>query len=178
MVGAVPERATKHNPAKHNPGFIMSKHPTSFNSSATAKFAALTLFAVIALNFPPASSHAATLSWSGAGSSGNWSDSGNWGFAGTPATGDILVFPAAQPRLNNTNNIAGLTLNQIRFAGASGGYAIFGNAITVTNGIEATNTAGLNVVSNNITLGSTGDFFVDVATGAKLFLGEIGRAHV
>ena len=64
---------------------------------------------------------AATLSWSGAGSSANWSDSGNWGFAGTPVTGDTLVFPAAQPRLVNTNNIAGLTLNQIRFAGASGG---------------------------------------------------------
>jgi autotransporter-associated beta strand protein len=115
--------------------------------------------------------HAATLSWSGAGTTGNWNDSANWGFAGTPATGDTLIFSAAQPRLNNTNNIVGLTLNQIRFVGASGGYAIFGNAITITNGIEATNTAGLNVLSNNITLGSPGDFIVDVATGAKFFLG-------
>src|SRR6185369_14185222 len=114
---------------------------------------------------------AATLSWSGAGTTANWSDSGNWGFAGTPATGDTLVFPAAQPRLINTNNIAGLTLNQIRFAGASGGYQLYGNAITLTNGIEATNSAGLNVISNNITLGSPGDFLVNVATGAKLFLG-------
>src|SRR5207249_7071286 len=56
-------------------------------------------------------------------------------------------------------------------AGASGGYAIFGNAITVTNGIEATNSAGLNVISNNMTLGAPTDFVVDVATGAKLFLG-------
>jgi autotransporter-associated beta strand protein len=116
-------------------------------------------------------SNAATLSWSGGGSSGNWSDSGNWGFAGTPATGDTLIFPAAQPRLNNTNNIVGLTLNQVRFVGASGGYAIFGNSVTITNGIEATNSAGANVFSNNITLGSVGDFLVDVATGAKLFLG-------
>lgn len=82
-----------------------------------------------------------------------------------------MVFPAGQPRLSNTNNIASLTLNQIRFAGAGGGYAIFGNAITITNGIEATNSAGINVVSNNITLGSPTDFVVDVATGAKLFLG-------
>jgi autotransporter-associated beta strand protein len=115
--------------------------------------------------------HGASLSWSGGGSSGNWNDSGNWGFAGTPATGDTLVFPAAQPRLNNTNNIGGLTLNQIRFAGASGGYAIFGNALTITNGIEATNSAGINVISNNIVLGSPTDFVVNVATGAKLFLG-------
>src|SRR5439155_24838353 len=82
-----------------------------------------------------------------------------------------LIFSAAQPRLNNTNNIVALTLNQIRFVGVSGGYAIFGNAITITNGIEATNTAGVNVISNNITLGGSGDFIVNVATGAKLFLG-------
>src|SRR5262245_10431921 len=111
---------------------------------------------------------AATLSWSGSGSSGNWSDIANWGSVGVPATGDTLIFSAAQPRLNNTNNIAGLTLNQVRFVGASGGYAIFGNSITITNGIEATNSAGINVISNNITLGGTGDFVVDVATGAKL----------
>src|ERR1044071_734538 len=114
---------------------------------------------------------ATSLTWSGGGSSGNWSDSGNWGLAGTPANGDILIFPAAQPRLNNTNNIASLTLNQIRFVGAGGDYAIFGNAITLTNGIEATNSPGINVLSNNIILGSPGDFVVNVATGAKLFLG-------
>src|SRR5262245_14965862 len=79
---------------------------------------------------------AATLSWSGGGSSGNWSDTGNWGFSGPPATGDTLIFPAAQPRLANTNNIVGLSLNQIRFVGAGGGYAIFGNSITITNGID------------------------------------------
>jgi len=116
-------------------------------------------------------SYGSTLSWSGGGTSGNWNDSGNWGFAGTPGTGDSLVFPAGQPRLNNTNNIVSLTLNQIRFAGAGGGYAMFGNAITITNGIEATNSAGVNVISNNITLGSPSDFLVNVATGAKLFLG-------
>jgi autotransporter-associated beta strand protein len=114
---------------------------------------------------------AATLSWSGGGGNGNWSDSGNWGFAGTPASGDTLVFPAAQPRLINTNNISSLTLNQIRFVGAGGGYAIFGNALTITNGIEATNSTGANVLSNNITLGSPTDFVLDVAAGAKLTLG-------
>src|SRR5262245_43269485 len=64
-------------------------------------------------------SHAAILSWSGgSGSSANWNDSANWGFAGTPANGDTLIFSAAQPRLANTNNIPGLVLNQIRFVGA------------------------------------------------------------
>src|ERR1051325_3331186 len=136
-----------------------------------SRFVSRALLFAVGLTWQTPATWAATLSWSGAGSSANWSDSGNWGLAGTPTNGDTLIFPAAQPRLNNTNNIAGLTLNQIRFAGASGGYAIFGNAITITNGIEATNTAGLNGISNNITLGSPGDFVVNVATGAKLFLG-------
>jgi autotransporter-associated beta strand protein len=125
----------------------------------------LILWGVVCVN-------AANLSWSGASAtSGNWNDSANWGFVGTPANGDTLIFPSAQPRLNNTNNIAGLTLNQIRFVGAGGGYAIFGNAITLTNGIEATNSVGINVLSNNITLGSPTDFVVNVGTGVKLVLG-------
>src|SRR5437867_11372394 len=96
-------------------------------------------------------SYGATLSWSGGGSSANWNDSANWGFAGTPTNGDTLIFPASQPRLDNTNNISSLTLNQIRFVGAGGGYGIFGNAITITNGIDATTATAVNVLSNTIT---------------------------
>jgi autotransporter-associated beta strand protein len=141
--------------------------PTRFALIAQIGLATLFVCAIKGSN-----ARAATLSWSGGSATGgNWNDSANWGFAGTPATGDTLIFPAAQPRLNNTNNIVGLTLNQIRFVGASGGYTVFGNAVTVTNGIEATNTAGANVFSNNMTLGGAGDFVVNVVTGAKLFLG-------
>src|SRR5215469_16967629 len=61
---------------------------------------------------------AAVFSWSGgSGSSSSWSDSANWGFAGIPTNGDILIFPASQPRLINSNDIPNLTLNQIRFVG-------------------------------------------------------------
>src|SRR2546425_10754353 len=64
---------------------------------------------------------AAILSWSGASGAGaNWNDSANWGFAGTPANGDTLIFPGGVLRLTNTNDIPGLTLSQIRFVGASG----------------------------------------------------------
>src|SRR5262249_20923782 len=118
------------------------------------------------------SANANTFSWSGGGATANWSDSGNWGFAGVPGNGDTVVFPAAQPRWVNTNNIAGLVLAQIRFAGASGGYAIYGNPIAVTTGIEATNSAGANVINNNITLGPA-DLPVNVGSGALLTLAGI-----
>ena len=91
-----------------------------------------------------------TLNWSGAGANANWNNSANWGGA-TPGNGDTLIFPGGAAKLLNTNNIANLTLNQIRFAGASGGFDIRGNAFTLTNSIMATNTAGANTIENNIT---------------------------
>jgi hypothetical protein len=72
----------------------------------------------------------AALSGQGLGSRGNWSDKSNWNGVNTPANGDTLIFPAGQPRLSNTSNIANLTLGALAFSGASGSYAIYSNAIT------------------------------------------------
>jgi len=117
--------------------------------------------------------NAATLSWSGAGGvNANWNNSANWGFVGTPATGDTLIFPSGQPNLVNTNNILGLTLNRISFAGGAGGYVIWGNSVTVTNGIFATNTAGANFVTNNIAL-SGATQTINVGSGATLTLAGV-----
>ena len=111
--------------------------------------------------------HASILSWSGGGASGNWNDSGNWGFVGTPANGDTLLFVTGQPRPVNTNNISNLTLNQIRFIGAGGGYSIFGNSFTITNSIQATNTSGANTINNDMVL-ATVDVTVNVSSSLSL----------
>jgi len=113
---------------------------------------------------------AAIWSWSGGGG-GNayWNNSANWGFAGIPGNGDTVVFPASQPNALNTNNISGLVLNQIRFAGAGGGYDLRGNAFTLTNGILATNTTGVNIIEPAITLGNATAVIV-VSNGASLNL--------
>ena len=116
------------------------------------------------------SMHAAIWSWSGGGgANAYWNNSANWGFAGIPANGDTVIFPASQPNLLNTNNIAGLTLNQIRFVGAGGGYDIRGNAFTLTNSIIATNTTGANIIENNITL-PAGNLLILVSNGISLYL--------
>lgn len=108
-----------------------------------------------------------TLSWSGAGGTdATWGNSANWGFVGTPGNGDTVIFRAGSANLVNTNNIAGLTLNQIIFVGAGGGYDIRGNAFTLTNGILETNTAGGNTIENNITL--TGNIEVAVSNSVSL----------
>lgn len=138
-----------------------------FNTS-TLTFSAVLLFSLAVFCAPAL---ADTLIWNGGGTTANWNDSGNW-FGVVPANGDTLVFQGGQPRPNNTNNIVGLTLNQIRFIGASGGFIINGNSFALSNSvssIEATNTAGLNQINNDIIVPSP-NLVVDVAPGAKLVL--------
>src|ERR1041385_4039657 len=114
-------------------------------------------------------SQAAILSWSGAsGTSGNWNDPANWGGVGIPANGDTLIFQGAQPRLNNTNNIAGLSLTQIRFNDPpGGGYNIWGNQFTINNSIMGTNSTGTNIIHNSIIL-ATVDTPITVTAGLTL----------
>jgi autotransporter-associated beta strand protein len=119
-------------------------------------------------------SHANTLSWTGSGGAdANWSNSANWGFLGTPANGDTLIFPGGVANLINTNNFVGLVLGQIRFAGAGGGYQIWGNAFTITNSIIATNTSGNNSISlTNLVTIANGDLNVTVGGGVTLAIGS------
>jgi autotransporter-associated beta strand protein len=128
------------------------------------RWPALLILSVTQLCLPASGS---VWTWSGGGANALWNNSANWGFAGIPANGDTVIFPASQPNELNTNNIAGLVLNQVRFVGAGGGYDIRGNAFTVTNNIEATNTAGANTIENNITL-ATVDQSVNVAVSLTL----------
>jgi autotransporter-associated beta strand protein len=128
------------------------------------------MIAVCAVLFSVAA-YGNTLSWSGGSSvSGNWSDSANWGGAGTPADGDTIIFGAiATSRLATTNNLTSLVLNQIRFNGSSGGFAVYGNAFTLTNSIMATNITGANTINNNFTI-ATADVTLLVSNSATLTL--------
>jgi autotransporter-associated beta strand protein len=113
--------------------------------------------------------HGKTLTWSGY-SGGYWNNTNSWFEAGVPANGDTIVFSgSATNNMVNTNDIANLTLNQIRFINAiepGGMFDLRGNAFTVTSGIMVTNTA---VIENKITL-ATANVTVDVAAGVNLTL--------
>ncbi len=110
-----------------------------------------------------APSNANILSWSGGGyPDANWSNSANWGFVASPQNGDTLIFSSGQPNLLNTNNIANLVVNQMRFIG-SGGYDIRGNTIIITNNIQATNTAGSDTIEAGLTLTNT-NVVINVST--------------
>jgi autotransporter-associated beta strand protein len=95
--------------------------------------------------------------WTGLGTTDNWSTTANWAPAGTPANGDDLVFPAGAARLVNTNNVS-VRLNSISFNGAGGGYVLRGNTISLTNGITASHTTGANRIDFDILLGASQTF--------------------
>jgi len=154
---------------------LTSPHETSTCCRKSGRFLPLALLLGAGLLLAAPCGRGAVYSWSGGATTANWSESANWGFAGTPANGDTVIFPASQPKLTNTNNISNLSLSQIRFVGAGGGYAIWGNSFTIgSGGIQATNTAGANTINNAITLGAS-PVPVNVGSGVSLTLaGALG----
>jgi autotransporter-associated beta strand protein len=70
-----------------------------------------------------------------------------------PMTGDDLVFPAGVPSTVLVNNTANLSVHSITFQG--GGYAISGNALTVTGSITDQTTGSQNALGLPLVLPNT-----------------------
>jgi autotransporter-associated beta strand protein len=130
------------------------------------------LFVILAWLGSAGAGRAAIYVWNGGGASAIWSDPNNWSFMLTPPTnGDTLIFPGFQPRGTNTNDIANLTVNQIRMLGSN--YVIYGSPFTLTNSLVMTNTSGSSTINvTNLYLGAS-DLSVQVSSGATLNLGTV-----
>lgn len=114
----------------------------------------LQLLVALALLGWSAMAHAApqTDTWNGGGADNNWNTVLNWD---TPVTtsGDILIF-APSPRPAPNNDFTGLQIDSITFN--TNGYALGGNALTITNGI--TDNVGSNSCNIPLTLGASQTF--------------------
>jgi len=102
-----------------------------------------------------------TLTWTGGGGTGNWSDPNNWGGAGIPdATNNILIF-SGSTQTSTVDDIVGLTVQQIQTASGSASFTISGNDFTLGSATGPSNTISVNsnlaplVINNNISLGVT-----------------------
>jgi autotransporter-associated beta strand protein len=101
-----------------------------------------------------------TLTWTGHGGDNLWSDSANWTGA-APVAGNTLDFGAGALQRTSVNDFApGTPFSAIIFEDS--GYALSGNAIRLSAGINATSAvAGTNSVALNIALTANQTFTVD-----------------
>ena len=73
-----------------------------------------------------------TRTWAGP-SGGTWNTAANWQPAGVPSERDTLVFDSSSAAVSSVNDISGLELSGISFAGAQP-IALSGAAVTLRNG--------------------------------------------
>jgi autotransporter-associated beta strand protein len=84
-----------------------------------------------------------TDTWTGGGTTTNWSDAGNWSGGVAPNGGDNLVFGPSASNFTSTNDLpAGTAFGSITLSG--GGYTISGNSVLVASGIDASGQTGSN----------------------------------
>ncbi len=118
-----------------------------------------------------------TDTWTGLGSSANWSVSGNWSGANAPPfSGDSLVF-AGSNRLENLNDLApGTTFAGLSFNATSGAFSLGGNGITLAgdliNSSAADQTLSLDIFSDS---SAARQVTASATSGKIIFNGEITR---
>jgi autotransporter-associated beta strand protein len=89
--------------------------------------------------------------WNGGGADSYWSTPGNWG-GGLPSNGNVITFQGTV-RQSNTNNLLTAVGQAVL---ANGGFALYGNAVTLTWGVI--NQAGNNTWAIPSTLGTAQAF--------------------
>ena len=115
------------------------------------------LFALLALSD---NLRAASITWTGAGATNNWSEAANWS-AGVPGSSDVAIFDATSVKnvLINTNvNVLGIAIN----TGYSGTMTQ-GAGFTITAGTSNFSQADGNFVGGNSSITVTGAY--DLAGG-------------
>ncbi|MFO1476235.1 MAG: hypothetical protein U1F98_06235 [Verrucomicrobiota bacterium] len=121
----------------------------------------------------PSPGRGATHVWTGGGATGYWSDASNWQASGAPQPGEagiVLVFASGGARLNSTNDLNGLVLDQLQFGGNH--YVLNGTAALALqpgNGDSIAATGNSNRV--NLPIVFQGTHSISVAEGAALAFG-------
>lgn len=131
---------------------------------------------LIALASFASTSPAATFTWDGGGSDGNWSTATNWSTNVAPAaTGDLLIFAGTTNTTTNNDFVTSLATSgtAITFASGAGSFTLGGNTLTLGSGggggqtIISQQSANAQTISANINLsGGNGDRTITFASGA------------
>jgi autotransporter-associated beta strand protein len=103
----------------------------------------------------------ATFTWTGAGTTNNWSDPNNWSTHAAPTAGASLIFPTGALQLSSNNNLNGATTPIASITISGGGYSFSGNQLDLSTNGSITDTSGVagNTIAFNILFGAVGSKF-------------------
>jgi autotransporter-associated beta strand protein len=132
---------------------------------------------IVLAGLVPATASAQPVTWTGS-TSGSWSVAGNWSPNGVPASSDNtqLTF-GATPNPAMVNDIGTLVLNSMSFNAGSPAYSLSGNGLNfqtngsgglpqiVSNSSNAVSIGTLLTLTNNLTVGGTGNVSLSSGVG-------------
>jgi len=124
---------------------------------------------------PAASS---TGNWDGGGANNNWSTAGNWDNDVVPIFATSLTF-AGNTRLNNTNDLTGVSANSITFDSAAGAFTLNGNSLGLNGNITFNGNLPLLLTQTiNLPLTPSGNVTVDTRPNGNITInGNITGAN-
>ncbi len=100
--------------------------------------------------------------WTGGGANNYWSSAGNWDNNVVPVFATSLTF-AGDTRLNNTNDLTGISANNITFDSAAGAFTLAGNSLGL-NGNIGFNGSPSSPISQTISLSLTPSTDISINT--------------
>ncbi len=147
----------------------------AITSSQSINSIARLLLSLAVLFGSAATTHSATRTWTGGGTSAYWGASANWN-TGEPVAGDDLVFPVVAVRRTNTNDLGNVTFRSITISGS--GYVLRGTpggaTISLTHGIDSSAAYEFeNTVELNIDLAADQSFSSDDPFGPLYMAGNV-----
>ena len=128
------------------------------------KIFVLTKFAIALLVICASSPglQAAVRTWTGGGTTINWSDAANWQGNVVPLAGDDLVFPSGVTQLATNNNISARQFKSISFKGS--GYSVSGLALRLSGNINAESANSNHLIDVPVQLTGIATCFISVGT--------------
>ena len=106
--------------------------------------------------------------WDGGGADNNWGTGGNWDNNVVPVFATSLTF-VGNTRLSNTNDLTGISANNITFDSAAGAFALNGNSLGLNGNIAfSANPSAPITQTINLPLTPSGSFAIDTRTNGNI----------
>ena len=108
--------------------------------------------------------------WDGGGADNNWSTAANWDNNVVPVFPSPLTF-AGSTRLNNNNDLTGISASSITFDAAAGAFVLNGNSLGLNGNISFSGVPLAPITQTiNLPLTPSGNVILDTPTNSKVVI--------